>query len=119
MIKYKVDILGGYLHSNDGWASVTGRPLGRFTGNDYYGAVDYYICQGLAVSGRYDLLHQKVNDGGGFQSIHDWTVGINKTLTPSGNVIGRAAYSALSGRDPVSAIKTTDKRFQIDIAFNF
>ena len=119
VIKYKVDVLGGYLHSNDNWSSVSGAPLGRFTGNDYYGAVDYYICQGLAVSGRYDLLHQKVTDGVGLQSVHDWTVGVSKTLTPSGNVTSRAAYSALSGRDPLSAVKTTDKRFQVDVAFNF
>jgi len=119
MIKYKVDVLGGYLHSNDGWASVPGGPLGRFTGNDFYGAVDYYICQGLAVSARYDPLRRKVTDGVGSQSVHDWTIGVNKTFTPSGNVIGRVAYSALSGRDPLSAVKTTDKRFQVDVAFNF
>ena len=117
--KYKVDVLGGYLHSNDAWQSFQGGPLGHFTGNNYYGAVDYYICQGLAVSARYDLLRQKVTDGVGLQSIHDWTMGVNKTLTPSGNVIARAAYSALSGRDPVSAVKSRDKLFQVDIAFNF
>jgi hypothetical protein len=119
MIKYKVDLLGGYLHSNDSWQSVAGGTLGRFTANDYYGAVDYYISQGLAVSGRYDVLHQRVTDGVGSQSVHDWTVGVSKTLTPSGNIISRAAYSALSGRDPLSAVKTTDKRFQVDVAFNF
>ena len=119
MIKYKVDVLGGYLHTNDGWLSVQGGPPGRFTANDAYGAVDYYICQGFAVSARYDFLRQKITNGVGLQSIHDWTVGINKTLTASGNVISRAAYSNLSGRDPVSAVKSTDKRFQIDVAFNF
>jgi len=34
-------------------------------------------------------------------------------------VIGRIAYSYLSGRDPVAAVKSTDKLFQADIAFNF
>ncbi|MDQ2947549.1 MAG: hypothetical protein M3Y27_16715 [Acidobacteriota bacterium] len=119
MLKYQVDILGGYMHSNDDWQSVEGGLLGHFTGNDWYGAVDYYIRQGLAVSGRYDLIRQEVTGGPGKQSIHDWTIGVNKTLTPSGNVIARAAYSALSGRDPVSAIKSRDKVFQVDIAFNF
>jgi len=119
MIKYKVDVLGGYLHSNDDWQSVAGGPFGHFTGNDSYGAVDYYILQGLAVSGRYDLLHHKVTNGVGLQSIHDWGIGVSKTLTPSGNVIARAAYSYLSGRDPVSATKSTDRVFQADIAFNF
>lgn len=119
MFKYKVDFLGGYMHSSDDWQPVEGGPLGHYTANNFYGAVDYYILQGFAVSARYDILHQQVTDVAGLQSIHDWTVGVNKTLTPSGNVIGRAAYSALSGRDPLSAIKTTDKRFQVDIAFSF
>ena len=119
MIKYKVDVLGGYLHSNDDWQSVPGVPIGHFTGNDSYGAVDYYILQGLAVSARYDLLHQKVTNGVGLQSIHDWAIGVNKTLTPSGNVIARLAYSYLSGRDPVSGIKSSDQVFQADVAFNF
>ena len=93
----------------------------NYIGDGYYGAIDYYIQQGLAVSGRYDLLHQKITgaSGVGLQSTHDWTIGLNKTLTPSGNVIGRIAYSYLSGRDPVAAVKSTDKLFQADIAFNF
>lgn len=119
MLKYKVDFLGGYMHSHDDWQSLEGGPLGHYTANNYYAAVDYYIVQGLAVSGRYDILHQQVTDGAGLQSTHDWTVGVNKTLTPSGNVIGRAAYSNLSGRDPLSAVKTTGKRFQVDVLFNF
>ena len=118
MFRYKVDFLGGYMRSNDDWQSIEGGPLGRYTANSYCGAIDYYILQGLAVSARYDILRQQIT-GTGAQSIHDWTVGVNKTLTPSGNVIGRMAYSALSGRDPLSVIKTTDKRFQLDVLFNF
>lgn len=116
-----VDFLGGYLHTNDDWLAGEGSPTTKFVANDYYGAVDYYIRQGFAVSGRYDLLHQKITgaSGVGLQSIHEWTIGVNKTLTPSGNVIGRFAYSYLSGRDPVAAVKSTDRLFQADIAFNF
>jgi hypothetical protein len=116
----KVDFLGGWLHSHDGWAAPDGSSA-NFIGNDYYGAVDYYIQQGLAVSGRYDLLRQKITgtSGVGLQATHDWTIGASKTLTPSGNVIARIAYSYLSGRDPVAAVKSTDKLFQADISFNF
>jgi len=57
-----VDFLGGYLHSNDGWVAPDGSSA-KFIANDFYGAVDYYIKQGLAVSGRYDLLHQKITGG--------------------------------------------------------
>jgi hypothetical protein len=116
-----VDFLGGYLHSHDNWLAAAGAPASNFLADDYYGAVDYYVRQGFAVSGRYDLLRQKITgaSGVGLQSTHDWTIGVNKTLTPSGNVIGRIGYSYLSGRDPVAAVKSTDKLFQADIAFNF
>lgn len=118
---YKVDVLGGYLHSDDDWQSIEAGPLTRFVANDFYGAVNYYIKQGFALSGRYDLLHQQITgaSGVGLQSTHDWTVGVNKTFTPSGNIIGRVAYSYLTGRDAVSATKATDKLVQADISFNF
>ena len=116
----KIDFLGGWLHSNDGWVAPDGSSA-KFVGNDFYGAVDYYIKQGFAVSGRYDFLHQQITgvSGVGPQSTHDWTIGVNKTFTPSGNVIGRIAFSNLSGRDAVSATKSTDKLVQADISFNF
>jgi hypothetical protein len=116
-----VDFLGGYLHSDDDWLAAAGSPASRFVANDYYGAVDYYIKQGLAVSGRYDFLRQEITDitSVEWQSAHDWTLGISKTFTPSGNIIGRIAYSSLSGHDPVTATKSTDKLVQADISFNF
>jgi hypothetical protein len=116
----KVDFLGGWLHSHDGWVAPDLSPA-NFIGNDYYVAADYYIYQGLAVSGRFDRLNQKITGltGVGPQNTHDWTIGANKTLTPSGNIIARIAYSSLSGRDPVAAVKSTDKLFQTDISFNF
>lgn len=117
----KVDFLGGYMHSNDDWQAVQGGPLSGFIGNDYYGSVDYYLIQGLAVSGRFDRLNQRItgSTGVGLQNTHSWTVGANKTLTPSGNIIGRIGYSSVSGRDPLAAVKSTDKFFQADVLFNF
>jgi hypothetical protein len=117
----KIDFLGGWMHSNDDWQAVEGGPLTAFIANDYYGAVDYYIRQGFAVSGRYDLLHQKITgaSGVGLQSTHDWTIGVSKTLTAAGNIVARVSYSYLSGHDPVTGLKGTDKLFQTDIAFSF
>ena len=117
----KVDFLGGYMHSNDDWQAAQGGPLSSFIGNDYYGAVDYYLTRGLAVSGRFDRLNQRItgSTGVGLQNTHSWTVGANKTLTPSGNIIGRIGYSNISGRDPLAAVKSTDKFVQADILFNF
>lgn len=115
-----VDFLGGWLHSHDGWVAPD-LSSANFIGNDFYGAIDFYIVQGFSVSGRYDLLYQRItgSSGVGLQSNHDWTIGGSKTLTPSGNIIGRIAYSYRSGSDPVAAVKTTDKLVQADIAFNF
>lgn len=121
MLKNKVDFLGGYMHSNDDWLPAAGAAPSKFIGNDFYVAVDYYIKQGLAVSGRYDELRQEItgSSGVGLHSTHDWTAGVNRALTRSGNIIGRVAYSYLSGREPVGAVKSTDKLVQADISFNF
>lgn len=121
MYKYKADLTGGYLRSHDGWLSALNAPAGNFIGNDYFVALDYYIQQGFAISGRFDRLNQQIIGVGGVgkQNVHDWTIGVNKTFTPSGNIIGRIAYSDLSGRDPVAAAKRTDKFVQADISFNF
>ena len=53
MIKYKVDLLAGYLHSRDGWAFAAVGSFGNFIGNDYYVAADYYVWQGFAFSARF------------------------------------------------------------------
>jgi hypothetical protein len=117
----KVDFLVGYLRSHDDWEFAAGGPSGTFQGNDYFVAVDYYIAQGFALSGRFDRLNEQITGTGGVgkQNMHDWTIGVNKTLTLSGNIIGRIAYSNQSGSDPVSATKATDKFVQADISFNF
>jgi hypothetical protein len=115
----KVDSLGGYMHGRDDWLFAVGGPSGSYLSNAYFGEVDYYIRGGLAVVGRYDGLHQKITGGVGPTFIHDWTVGAEKAFTPSGNIVGRLAYSYKVGRDPVSALRSTDKLFQADIAFNF
>jgi hypothetical protein len=121
MFKYTVDVLGGYLHSHDDWAFAATGPFGNFVGDDYYVAVDYYVWQGFALSGRYDRLNQQITGVGGVgkQNTHDWTVGVNKTFTLSGNIIGRISYSDLAGRDPVAAVKSTDRVVEADISFNF
>jgi hypothetical protein len=116
-----LDFTAGYLHSHDDWEFAAGGPSGIFLGNDYYVALDYYIVRGLAISGRFDRLNQQITGTGGVgkQNMHDWTIGASKTLTLSGNIIARIAYSNESGSDPVAAIKATDKLVQADIAFNF
>jgi hypothetical protein len=74
-----------------------------------------------SLSRGFDRLNQQILGPGGVgvQNVHGWAVGVNKTLTLSGNIIGQIAYSNTSGRDPVAAVKSTDKLFQADISFNF
>jgi hypothetical protein len=115
------DFTAGYLHSHDDWEFAAAGSSGVFLGNDYYVALDYYVVRGLAFSGRLDRLNQQITGTGGVgkQNMHDWTIGASKTLTSSGNIVGRIAYSNEAGSDPVAAIKATDKLVQADIAFNF
>jgi hypothetical protein len=121
MYRYTLDLTGGYVHSHDGWVTDPTLPSGTFLGNDYFVALDYYVKRGFAFSGRFDRLNQQIlgTGGVGVQNVHDWTVAVNKTLTLSGNIIARMAYSNMSGRDPVAAVKSTDELFQADISFNF
>jgi hypothetical protein len=119
MLAYKVDFLGGYLRSHDDWQDPNGGTNGSFKANDFFGEVDVYPLQGLGISARYDRLNQSVADGPGETHIYDWTAAVNKALTPSGNVVGRLAYSHMSGRDPLAAVKTTTWQLQADMMFNF
>lgn len=115
----KVDVLGGYMHGRDDWRFSLAGPPESYLSDGYFCEVNYYIRRGLAVVGRYDGLHQKITGGSGPTFIHDWTVGAEKAFTPSGNIVGRVAYGYTSGRDPLSGLRSTDKLFQGDIAFNF
>ena len=115
----KVDVLGGYMHGRDDWRFSLAGPPESYLSDGYFCEADYYIRRGLAVVGRYDGLHQKITGGSGPTFIHDWTVGAEKAFTPSGNIVGRIAYGYTAGRDQLSAVHSSDKLFQADIAFNF
>lgn len=115
----KVNVLGGYMHGRDDWRFSLAGPPESYLSDGYFCEVNYYIRRGLAVVGRYDGLHQKITGGSGPTFIHDWTVGAEKAFTPSGNIVGRVAYGYTAGRDPLTAVHSSDKLFQADIAFNF
>jgi hypothetical protein len=119
MIDYKVDALGGYMHSKDDWETISGVTGGYFRSNDYFGEIDYYPTQLLALSGRYDMLKQQITAGPGLQSTDQWSAAINRSLIRSGAIVGRLGYSYQAGRDPATAIKSTTRLFQADIMFNF
>jgi hypothetical protein len=110
----KLDVLGGYLRSDDDWQDQQGAKTSRFLSNGYRAELDYYIQRGLAVMARYDRLKQNVASG---PSNHTeaWSLGGEKTLTDIGNVILRASYGHERDQDPVSGSVTTDKLFRIDV----
>ncbi len=119
MLRYKVDFLGGYLHTRDDWQDPGSGASGAFTGNDFFGEVDYYPLRGLGISARYDRLNQSVTGGPGQVHTYDWTAAVNKALTPSGNIVARAGYSYLKGRDPLAALNMTNRLVMLDVMFNF
>ena len=119
MIANKVDVLGGYMRSKDDWQSVAGTGGGYFRANDYYGEANYYVTPKLALSGRYDVLEQRITGGPGREAAHEWSAAVNRTFTRSGTIIGRLGYSYFSGRDPLGAVKSTNRLIQADVLFNF
>ena len=115
----KVDLLGGYMHGRDDWLFALGGPHESYLSDGYFFEANYYIRRGLAVAGRYDGLHQKITGGAGPTFIHAWSIGAEAAFTSSGNIVGRVAYGYTAGRDPLSALRSTDKLFQADIALGF
>jgi hypothetical protein len=119
MFDSKVDVLGGYMKSKDDWQYAQGMAGGYFTANDYFGEINYYPTQLMAFSGRYDGLEQTITGAVGRQSMHQWSAAVNRSLVKSGTIVARLGYSFLTGRDPMQAVKSTNRLLQADITFNF
>lgn len=110
----KLDVLGGYLRSNDNWQDEPGAAATHFISDGYRAELDYYVQRGFAVMARYDRLKQKIG-GGPANHTEAWSFGSEKALTELGNVVLRATYGQEHDQDPVSGSVTTDKLFKIDV----
>jgi hypothetical protein len=110
----KLDVLGGYLRSDDDWQDEPGAPITHFISNGYRGEVDYYLQRGFAVMARYDRLNQTIANGPANHT-EAWSFGSEKALTELGNVVLRATYGHERDQDPVSGAVTTDKHFNVDV----
>jgi hypothetical protein len=110
----KLDVLGGYLRSNDNWQDEPGVKGTHFISNGYRAELDYYIQRGFAVMARYDRLKQSIA-GGPANHTEAWNFGSEKALTERGNVVLRATYGQEHDQDPVSGAGITDKLFKIDV----
>jgi hypothetical protein len=110
----KLDVLGGYLRSDDDWQDEPGAPITHFISNGYRAELDYYVQRGFAVMARYDRMKQTIA-GGPANHTQSWRIGGEKALTDIGNVVLRGSYGQERDQDPVSGSTTTDKLFQLDV----
>jgi len=110
----KLDVLGGYLRSNDDWKDEADSQTTAYTSNGYRAEVNYYVQTGFALMARYDRLSQAIS-GGPATHTEAWALGGEKALTQLGNVVVRATYTHERDTDPVSGSVSTDKLFKIDL----
>lgn len=112
----KLDILGGYIHSNDDWEWTQGGPLTHYIADTFRGEADYYLKTGTVVMARYDRGSETTAPNPTMKT-QAWAVGGEHALTSVGNVILRASYNQEHDGDPVAVSGTTDKLFKFDIRY--
>lgn len=112
----KLDLLGGYIHSQDDWQWVQSGPLNHYLANNYRGEADYYLKTGTALMARVDRGEARITPQ---PYVHNraWGVGAEHALTDRGNVIVRATYNQEHDADPLALVGTTDKLFRLDFRF--
>lgn len=112
----KLDLLGGYIRSNDEWEWDPAGPMSHYIADTYRGEADYYIKTGTVVMARFDRSSQTIAPQ---PTMHTraWGIGMEHALTQEGNVIMRAAYNQEHDGDPVALVGTTDKNFRLDFRF--
>ena len=112
----KLDLLGGYIRSNDDWEWVQGVPTSHYIANTYRGEADYYLKTGTVIMARFDRGTETIDPQ---PTMHEraWGIGAEHALTDLGNVVVRAAYNQEHDGDPVALVGTTDKLFRLDFRF--
>ena len=112
----KLDLLGGYIRSQDDWEWVQGGPMSHYIANTYRGEADYYIKTGTVINVRYDHALETLAPQ---PTMHTqaWGIGGEHALTSLGNVVLRAAYNQEHDGDPLALVGTTDKLFKVDIRY--
>ena len=112
----KLDILGGYMRSEDDWEWQQTGPASHYIANGYRGEVDYYFKPGTAVMARYDRASEDIAPQPRMIT-QAWGIGGEQALTPLGNVVLRATFNQEHDGDPVALVGTTDKLFKLDIRY--
>jgi hypothetical protein len=112
----KLDVLGGYIRSQDDWQFVQNGPLTHYIANTYRGEADYYIKTGTVIMARIDRGTASIAPQ---PTMHTraWGIGAEHALTDLGNVVARAAYTQEHDGDALALTGTTDKLFKFDVRF--
>jgi hypothetical protein len=110
----KLDLLGGYIRSQDQWQFVQNGPLTNYIANTYRGEADYYLKTGTALMVRIDRSTQSIAPQPVMHT-RVWAVGGEHALTELGNVVARATYQQEHDGDPLALVGTTDKLFRFDV----
>jgi hypothetical protein len=110
----KLDVLGGYMRSNDDWQDTAGAKNTQFISNGYRAELDYYLQRGFAVMARGDFMKHSIG-GGPATHYNAWNIGSEKALTELGNVVIRATYGQERDQDPVTGLAVSDKLFKLDL----
>jgi hypothetical protein len=112
----KLDLLGGFIHSNDDYKWNPGGPMTNYVANTYRGEADYYIKTGTVIMARLDRGTSSIAPQ---PTMHTraWGIGAEHALTQLGNIVVRAAYTQEHDGDPVALVGTTDKLFKLDFRF--
>lgn len=112
----RLDLLGGYIHSNDDWLWAQGGPMSHYIANTWRAEGDYYFKTGTAFMARLDRGTASIDPQPGVHN-RAWGVGVEHAFTDLGNVVGRATYNQEHDGDPVALMGTTDKKFMIDFRY--
>jgi hypothetical protein len=112
----KLDLLGGYIRSQDDWMPPDGGPMSHYISNSVRCEADYYFKTGTVVMARYDHALETIASN---PTMHTqaWGIGGEHALVPLGNIVLRAAYNQEHDGDPVALTGTTDKLFKLDIRY--
>ena len=112
----KLDVLGGYIHSNDDWKTVATGPTGTYLADSYRGEADYYPKTGTVIMARLDRSTASVTGQPNMRT-RAWGFGAEHALTQRGNIVLRGAFTQEHDGDPVALVGTTDKLFRLDIRY--
>ena len=112
----KLDILGGYIRSQDDWLWTQPGTMSHYIANTYRGEANYYLKTGTVIMARLDRGTSSI-DPQPTMHTRAWSIGGEHALTSLGNVVLRAAYNQEHDGDPVALVGTTDKLFKLDIRY--